>query len=149
MKNAIYFLLFSLILISCGSGDPKPDQAAQKLEELSKRDWKIQSVERDGIDYTSFYTNFKITISGTKQLLTYQTFNRPSKSPWMASGTAVFGDQISKQLILNPNTAYELDVDYETNATRLEMRFYFEGEGYNARVSQVKGPWIFVFVPVN
>lgn len=148
MKNAIYFLL-SLFLMSCGSGDPKPDQAAQKLEELSKRDWKIESVERDGIDYTSFYTNFKITISGTKELLTYQTFNRPAKSPWMASGTAIFGDQISKQLILNPNTDDELSVDYEANAKRLEIRFLFDGDGYNARVEQVKGPWIFVFVPVN
>ncbi len=146
MKNLIYLFLFSIVLMSCGSGDPQPDQAAQKLEELSHRNWKIQSVTRSTIDYTHLYTNFNITISGTKDLLQYQTFNRPSTSPWMASGTAVFGDQISKQLILNPGTADELHVDYEANAKRLEIRFYFEGDGYNARVSQVEGPWIFVFV---
>lgn len=133
-------------MASCSDSEPLIDQAAQILTELSKQNWKIKSVERDNVDYTSFYTDFKIEFGGLKDNMTYKTFNRPSKSPWMSSGTAKFGTNISTQLILNTNTSNELLIEYVISSNQLIVKFSFNGEGYNNRVSQVKGNWTFTFI---
>lgn len=114
---------------------------------LLSQTWKIKSVSLDGADKTSGYTGFTLVISGTPgaSSFVYTTSSRPATSPWLGSGTWVFGADPLSDIIRDKGTADELAMKYSVNDTQLQISFNFNGTGYQARTSVVKGAWIYVF----
>lgn len=117
-----------------------------QLEKLSKT-WKLNAVTLDGVDRKSDYTNFQMVISGTKGNTTfgYSTSGRPSISPWKSSGSWEFGTSPETQMIRDKATADELAMTYTVTETTLSITFTFNGSGYAARTTSVKGQWIYTF----
>lgn len=134
-----------------GGGNEKPLQEVQ-LEKLSKA-WKLTNVTLDGVSRNSEYgvggTAMGLTITGspTATSYAYTTSNRPSLSPWKASGTWAFGTDVANQIIRDQdNNTDKLDMTYSVSETQLIINFTFNGNGYpNSRGEVVKGAWVFTF----
>jgi hypothetical protein len=141
--------LFGILLTysSC-KDDPAPDEPLTdvQLGKLAKP-WKINTVTLDGVDKITDYTNFTLTLTGTKGNTSfgYSTTNRPSLSPWKASGSWEFGTAPETQMIRDKGTADELAMTYAVTETTLSITFTFNGDGYPARTGVVKGVWVFTF----
>ena len=148
-------LLGVLITYSnCGGkgGSEKPIQEVQ-LEKLSKT-WKLTSVTLDGVSKNTEYgaggaSPFSLTITGspTATSYAYTTANRPSLSPWKASGSWAYGTDVATQIVRDPdNSTDKLDLTYSVTDTQLQISFTFNGNGYtNTREEVVKGAWVFTF----
>lgn len=141
--------LFGILLTysSCKKDDPEPEPITDvQLEKLAKP-WKIDAVTLDGVDKISDYTNFTLTLTGTKGNTSfgYSTTNRPSLSPWKASGSWEFGSAVETQIIRDKGTPDELAMTYAVTETTLSITFTFNGDGYPARTGVVKGQWNFKF----
>ncbi len=141
--------LFGVLLTysSCKKDDPAPEPITDvQLGKLAKP-WKIDAVTLDGVDKISDYTNFTLTLTGTKGNTSfgYSTTNRPSLSPWKANGSWEFGGAPETQMIRDKGTADELAMTYAVTETTLSITFTFNGDGYPARTGVVKGQWNFKF----
>lgn len=141
----------AIFLASCGSdgGETKSEEETQ-LEALSKT-WTLTSAELDGDVRTADFTNMKLTLSGAFSAGgTYNyslTGTTPTPSPWPRSGKWKFGSAVTSQMIRDPNSANELEMNYTLANGTLTISFTcvtcdFDGGG---RVSSVEGPWVFVF----
>ena len=111
--------------------------------------WKIKSATLDGVDKTSTYTGFQLTITGTKgaKSFGYSTASRPSVSPWKASGSWIFGtDPVTMMTRDADNPADKLDMTYSVNETQLQINFTYTGKGYT-RTEAVAGNWVYTFTP--
>jgi hypothetical protein len=131
---------------SCKKDDPEPEPLTDiQLGKLAKT-WKINTVTLDNVDKLSDYTNFTLTLTGTKGNTSfgYSTANRPSLSPWKASGSWEFGASPETQMIRDKGTADELAMTYSVNETTLSITFTFNGAGYS-RTGVVKGQWVYTF----
>jgi len=144
------FLMVTSVLLTymgCKPDDPPPPPVTDvQFDKLSKT-WKINTVTLDGVDKTSDYTGFQLTFSGTKGTppFNYTTSARPTLSPWKASGTWDFGAAPETQIIRDKGTADELAVTYAVTEATLTVSFTFNGAGYPARTSVVKGAWVYTF----
>jgi hypothetical protein len=154
MKLSLKFLALILIpgMLVFMSGCKKKTGPGESTEDIQlgklSKTWKITSVSLDGVDRTADYTNFSLTISGTAggSSFGYSTSNRPTLSPWPSSGTWAFGTPPETQIVRDKgNTADELPITYSVSDTQLQVTFNYNGAGYPARVSNVKGQWIFIF----
>lgn len=140
----------SLVLFSnCGDDPAEPSVEEQQLAKLTKT-WKVQSVIQDNVDRTTNYPNFTLALSGTPGATSYSysTPVRPTlKSPWPNGGSWVFGQSVETQIIRDAGSPDELQMTYVVSDNSLQLTFRFNGDGYNPRVGQVGGNWVFNFVP--
>jgi hypothetical protein len=151
--------IFSILILasvatfymSCdgGGGDSQTEEQKQ-FTKLSST-WALVSAN-DGTDRTDDFDNLVLTLSGTfAQGGTFQysfTGTRPNPSPWPANGTWQFGTNPSTELVRDPNSGDEIDLDYEVTDTQLEIRFNLpeSHSGWaGSRVESVSGDWTFVF----
>ena len=116
----------------------------QQLKSLSQT-WKCTSATLQGTAQTG-YTTFQLAISGTPGNSTfgYTTTGRPAgtkSSPWAGSGTFTFGTDPATQLTRDDN----LPVTYSVTATQLQLTFTYAGAGYDGRVNNVVGTWVYTF----
>ena len=144
-KVLLSLVVFGVLLSYTGckkkKGDPEPI-TDQQIEKLSKP-WKIDVVTLDGVVKTSDYTNFTLTLSGTKGTTSigYTTTNRPSLSPWASSGSFTFDATTPETKLIRDDT---VPVTYSVSDTQLQTSFQYNGAGFS-RVSAVKGQWVFTF----
>lgn len=152
MMLALLGLLITYSSCGGGGGNEKPIQEVQ-LEKLSKT-WKLTGVTLDGASRNTEYSanaanamTLTITGSPTATSYAYTTANRPSLSPWKASGTWAYGTDVATQIVRDPDNATDkLDITYSVTETQLQMTFTFNGNGYaNTREEVVKGVWVFTF----
>jgi len=151
MKALRILALLGLVAIlltysSCGGDNPEPESVTDiQLGKLSHT-WKINTVTLDGVDKKADYTNFTLTLTGTKGNTSfgYTTAGRPSLSPWKASGSWEFGGAPETQIIRDKGTADELAMSYSVTETTLSVTFTFNGAGYS-RTGVVKGQWVYTF----
>jgi hypothetical protein len=118
----------------------------QQLLKLSKT-WRITSVTLDGVDKTSLFSGFQLSITGTQgqSSFGYSATNRPVLSVWKQSGTWVFGSDPLSMIVRDQNiSADKLDITYLVTGTTLQLAFSYQGAGYT-RVSTVNGSWLFSF----
>lgn len=154
MKAFRLLLFFALVAAlftysGCGGNDtPEEPITDVQLGKLAKT-WKVASVSLDGVDKTSDYTNFQLTLSGTKGQTSfgYTTASRPALSPWKASGAWEFGTAVETQIIRDKGTADELAMTYAVSETSLQITFTYNGAGYTARTGVVKGQWVYNLKP--
>ena len=141
-------VIFSLVMSSgCKKHKDEPVPVTDtQLDLLTKGAWKATSVKLDGADKTADYSAFQLTMSGTKPNTTFNftTSGRPTLSPWPESGNFTF-DTASPTTTLSRNDTPPVSVQYAATATQLTMKFTFSGNGYTARVGNVKGVWDFTF----
>ena len=142
-------VVFATFLVSqsCkkGSGPGESVEDIQ-LKKLSKT-WNFATAKLDNVDQAG-YDNFALTITGTagNTSFGYSTTGRPQLSPWPSSGTWSF-DTTSPEtgIVRDPGTSDELAITYAVTDTQLQITFTFNGAGYPARTSNVKGQWVFTF----
>jgi hypothetical protein len=141
----------ALFYASCdgGDGDTKSDEEIQ-LEALSKT-WTMQTAELDSDPRAADFTGMKLTLSGAFAAGgTYNysiTGTTPTPSPWPRSGTWKFGADVKSQIIRDPNTGDELEMNYSLSNGVLTISFTCTDCNYSGggRVSSVDGPWVFTF----
>ncbi len=144
-KVLLSLVVFGVLLSYTGckkkKGDPEPI-TDQQIEKLSKP-WKIDVVTLDGVVKTSDYTNFTLTLSGTKGTTSigYTTTNRPSLSPWASSGSFTFDATTPETKLIRDDA---VPVTYSVSDIQLQTSFQYNGAGFS-RVSAVKGQWVFTF----
>ncbi|MBX2942171.1 MAG: hypothetical protein KF860_07480 [Cyclobacteriaceae bacterium] len=141
-------VFFGILLITQGcKKDSGPGETVEdvQLKKLSKT-WNVTSVKLDNLDQTG-YDNFALTLSGTAGSTSfgYSVAGRPALGPWLSSGQWKFGAIPETQIIRDPDTGDELDMTYSVTDTQLQILFTFIGDGYQGRVSNVKGQWVFTF----
>ena len=138
-----------LTIFGCG-GDPPPAKSIQdqQLEKLSAT-WRTSEVTLDGASKKIDYKDFALVLTGTAGATSfgYSVTGRPSNSPWPPSGSWAFGANPESQMVRD-ETKDKLDMMYvlSANGDTLQISFTFSGTGYPARVSNVKGAWVFTFV---
>lgn len=148
-------LLGSIVIFSgCGGKGGNPEPLTDKQFGLLSKTWKVKSsggVLLGSTDSTSHWTNFKLTIGGTKgqpNSFTYSCTGRPPRSVWPASGTWSFGTDPATQIIRDAQAQDALNITYSVDAasSNLQLQFSFSGKGYT-RISNVSGDWTFNLVP--
>ncbi len=160
MKGFKFLLAVGLIGIlftysGCSKkSDPTPSAQDQQLTKLSKT-WKCKSVTLDNsppiVPAGYNYTSMTLTVTGTAGNTTfgYTTAGRPTgtkTSPWAASGTFTFGtvtDHTSFATLVTRDDG--LPITYSVNDTQLQLTFNYTGAGFDGRVNQVAGNWVYVF----
>ena len=119
--------------------DPKDTQITKLSQSwiLKKDEAKLDGVTQAG------YDNFKLTVSGSTGQTTfgYTTSGRPTLSPWLASGTFIFGTDYTTQIVGDGG----LPVTYSVSDTKLQITFNYSGAGNPGRVNNVKGNWVYTF----
>jgi hypothetical protein len=139
---------------SCKSDDgPGKSDAEKQLDKLKAVTWELSEATLDGTARTTDFANLTLTISGT--FVTDGTYNytlagtTPSRSPWPRSGTWSFGQDPLTQIIRDPSTADETNLDYVVTDTDLVITFTIpttsDGWDGGSRVNAVSGEWIFTF----
>ncbi len=145
-------LLGSIIIFAgCGGKGGNPEPLSDKQLGLLSKTWKVKSVLLGSTDSTSHWTNFKLTIGGTKgqpNSFTYSCTGRPPRSVWPSSGTWTFGSDPATMIIRDAQAQDALNITYSVDATsaNLQLQFSFSGTGYT-RVSNVSGDWTFNLIP--
>ena len=129
--------------------DPGPSAQDQQLTKLSKA-WTCTDAKLNNVTQTG-YTNFKLTISSTagQNTFGYSCAGRPTgtkSSPWPASGNFTFGTDFATQLTRDDGTP-PLPVTYSVTDTQLQLTFTYSGQGYDGRVGNVLGTWVYTFKP--
>lgn len=161
-KLLLLLIAVGSILTFSGCGDDSgttESTADQQFTKLAKT-WKLTGATLDGDSQFSptnpngvYNNSFTVTFNGTKgtaSTYTYSVAGRPSLSPWKASGTWAFGTDPVTQITRDPDIAADkLEMTYSVSdpATTLQIQFNFQNPngGYQGRLSQTKGNWIFTF----
>lgn len=132
-----------LIFTGCGGKGTPAESTQDKQLRLLSQTWKASTVTLDTKDQSATWTNFQLTITGTKGNTTfdYSCSGRPTLGPWPANGTWKFGTDPVTQVV---RTEDNLTITYTVTETTLQMNFNYTGNGYS-RVSNVSGNWIFNF----
>ena len=141
-----------LVTSGCKDDDPKPINETQLQFEKLSRTWEVTSAKLDGVDYSDYYGDFSLTVSGTSYAsMVYVTSNRPPYSCWSAGGTLAFGPNMKTSILRDHGTINEVAIGYTLTSSSLELHFTYEGDLLeNARTNganSVTGDWIFVFEP--
>ncbi len=147
-----------VIFLGCGGKGGNPEPLSDKQFGLLSKTWKVKSSggvlygsSPNQVDSTSHWTNFKLTIGGTKgqpNSFTYSCTGRPPRSAWPASGTWSFGSDPATMIVRDAQAQDALNITYTVDASssNLQLVFHFTGTGYT-RVSNVSGDWTFNLVP--
>ena len=99
-------------LSSC-KGDEAPSAQDLVKSKLTSATWKIQSVKVDGVDQTSVYTGFTLTV-------TDGNFTTVNGGPaWPASGTWTFTSNDGSRVKRDDGT----EIDVEITETTLKLTF--------------------------
>lgn len=132
-------LVACLFLIACGNDDPTEATPAEQVSALLvASEWRMQSVQVDGIDKSDVYSG--LTLQFTANGFT----SAAGQAIWPASGTWSFTDDAATkfkrddglEITISSITATQLDLELSWTETTL-------GSG---RVSSVGGKHRFVFV---
>jgi hypothetical protein len=153
MKSMKYLISVALIgalftYSACSkSSPPAPSVKDQQLAKLSQT-WKCTNATLQNTPQSG-YNNFTLTISGTpgQDTFGYTTAGRPTglkSSPWASSGTFTFGTDPSTQMNRDVPTE-NLPVTYSVTSTTLQLTFTYNGPGFDARVGNVTGVWVYTF----
>lgn len=144
--TTVVFLGLIFAIAGCGGKGTPAESTQDKQLGLLSHTWKAGTVTKDGVDQTSSWTNFQLTITGTKGAtsFSYSCTGRPALGPWPASGAWAFGTDPVTQIVRDKGTADELPLTYTVTATTLQVTFTYSGNGYQ-RVSNVSGNWVFSF----
>lgn len=146
-------ILGSVIALSgCGGGGGNSEPLPDKQFGLLSKDWKVQdasggSVLLGATDSTAHWTNFVLSITGTKGNASSYGFSctgRPPRSVWPAQGTWVFGTDPTTQILRSDDAAITYTID--AAGKNLQLKFSFSGSGYT-RVSNLTGDWTFNLIP--
>ena len=141
----------AISLVSCDKDDPKKKTDEQVQLEKLIGTWTIVSAVNDGEDRTDAFNGFTLTLSGNyAENNTYNysvTGQRPDPSPWwLETGTWKFGANKLTELIRDPATNSEIDMNYQVTDTNLTLTFTLpDGAGLpgSGRIQSVAGPWVF------
>ena len=137
-----------LVFSGCGGKSSPAESTQDKQLGLLSHTWKIATVTKDGVDQSTAWTGFQLTLTGTKgqTSFAYTCAGRPALSPWPASGAWAFdpADPVTKIIRDQGVTGLELPLTYTVTATTLQVTFSYTGNGYT-RVSSVSGSWVFNF----
>ena len=140
-----------IALLGCGGGGGNSEPLSDKQFGLISKTWKIKgttgAVLLGTADSTSHWTNFKLTVSGTKgQTATYaySCTGRPTRSVWKSSGTWQFGTDPATSILRDDDAQITYSVD--ASGQNLQLQFTFTGTGYT-RVDNVSGAWTFNLIP--
>jgi len=143
---AVIILVLPALFGFPSKNEPTPSVPDQQLTKLSKT-WKATTVTLDGQAQTG-YTSFTIKLSGTAGQTTfdYTTTGRPALSPWAAAGKFTFGTDPATQLTRDDSLPVTYSVT-DVAPIQLQMGFNYSGAGIAGRVNNVKGNWVFTFIP--
>ncbi len=146
--TAVCSLGVIIIFSGCGGKSSAAESTQDKQLGLLSHTWKIATVTKDGVDQSTAWTGFQLTLTGTKgqTSFAYTCAGRPALSPWPASGAWAFdtADPVTKIIRDQGVTGLELPLTYTVTATTLQVTFSYTGSGYT-RVSSVSGSWVFNF----
>jgi hypothetical protein len=154
-----------LTFSGCGKSSPGETISEKQFDLLSTKTWSVAnggSVSLGGVDQTSTWSGFTLTISGTKTASTfsYVCTGRPALGPWPAGGGAsglgtwAFGTDPTTQIIRDPNDTngntlpmtYTVTAASGSTAATLQISFTFTPTSSNpgyTRTSNVGGAWVF------
>lgn len=125
----------TLFFSSCKKGDD-PDPAAEKFKQLSGV-WRLGTVTNDGLDVTTQYDGFTLTINANK---TFSTTN--GNNPWPASGTLEFTSADLDHWLRSDGA--EITIQNATASTLvLSMT---QSSIANGRISGVTGQFVFSLI---
>jgi hypothetical protein len=131
--------------MSCASDDTAPVSLEEQQRQKLVKQWVATSVTRNNVAQPE-YTNFELVFTDlASEPFTYQVANRPAWSPWPASGTWAFGDDPLRQLVRDPASAQELELDYVISPRQLQLFFTFSKAGFAGRTQDIQGQWVFTF----
>ena len=151
MKSFKYLITAALIgaiftFSGCSKSNPAPISVKDsQLAKLSQT-WKCTSAKLQNVDQAN-YGSFQLTISGTpgNSTFSYTTTGRPTgtkSSPWASSGTFTFVDADPSTQVTRDDA---LPVTYSVTSTLLQLTFTYSGAGYDGRVGNVTGTWVYTF----
>lgn len=146
LYSVIILLALTGILLS-GCGDEEtPSAKKSQLSNLSGT-WEPTSVTVSGVDVTSAYSTFALTLLGSanSDVFEYVVTGRPEVSPWPSRGTWSFGSDMKSEIMRDPGTGDALFLSYSVTNSRLIVEFSFIGSGYQSRTKSAEGIWIYTF----
>ena len=127
-------LALSGMMSGCGKDDPNPQ--AEKLRLLSGT-WTIATVDNDGVDVTSQYNGFTLTVTSTK---TYSTTN--GHNAWPAGGTFEFQQNDLNQIMRDDGVVVTIE-----SATEDQLQLSFQQSTLTGgRPKGVTGDFVFSLV---
>ena len=136
--------------MACDDGGTEKTPEELQFEKLNSS-WALTSAN-DGTDRTGDFPGLVLTVSGTFQ--PGQTYNysltgtRPNPSPWPANGTWKFGTDPNTDIIRDPGSVSETNMNYTVTDSSLTLEFNVP-EGSNGwpggKIESVEGNWTFVF----
>lgn len=110
---SIAFISSLFILSNCGKNDPGPSDPMYGA-------WEVKSITRDGVDYTSYYSKTKLTISAG----TYNITSLPNPTPFQNNGTVSLSNKSLQQ-------GDGLVFTYvNISPTEIQFSFVYSGAGY-------------------
>jgi len=139
MKTIIYIkcVLVILLINACRSHDlTTADIQQQTSNKLQAGVWKVKTALKDGVDITTDYLNFTLTIGANS----YSTTN--GGLAWAASGTWTFQGQSTTVVVRDGGIP--VDFVLSNDASSLKLNFTIETSTYtNGRVNGLKGVYEF------
>lgn len=132
-------LVVCMFLMACGGdNEPEPTPADQIRALLIASEWRLETVQVDGIDKTDVYSGLKL------QFTTNGYTAISGKAIWPATGTWSFTDDAATKL--KRNDGLEIDI-ISITTTKLELGLtWTETTIGSGRVGSVGGRHAFVFV---
>jgi hypothetical protein len=141
IKSATFIFVLLLVAVwnvGCGSDEPSPTEMEEIKANMTSGTWKVQSVDVDGIEKTSVYSNLKLTFTET----TFTSTN--GGGIWPATGTWSFADKTGK--LVKRGDGVEITVN-ESSTTLLKLKLNWTETTLGAgRTSSVSGQHIFTFI---
>ena len=148
-------ILASVSLFYVGCKDKDDDKKTEEETQLDKLkgSWTLVSAS-DGDDRTEHFDGPVMVLTLSGNYVAGGTYNysltgeRPNPSPWPADGTWIFGANKLTEMIRDPNTTSEVEMNYTVSDTNLTISFNVpEGSaGWpGGRVQSVTGDWTFTF----
>jgi hypothetical protein len=147
-KTLLFAGLFGALFMLTGCPDDGPPPKTPEEIQLEKlvKVWSLTSSTQGGTAST-IHNGMSLTLSGTAGAATYSytVSGKPSPSAWPASGTWKFGSNLETQLIRDPGTADEINMNYSVTDTQLEVTFTLPTGHPGWRSESVVGSWVFIF----
>lgn len=131
----LFFVFTTLIFSGCKKGDD-PDPAAEKFKQLSGV-WRLGTVTNDGLDVTTQYNGFTLTINANK---TFSTTN--GNNPWPASGTLEFTNADLDQWLRSDGT----EITIQNSTASVLVLSMTQSSITNGRISGVTGQFVFSLI---
>lgn len=138
----------STLYMSCKSDDPTETVEEKQFKQVVAA-WTLTEAKLDNTLRTSEFTGFTLTTSGTfaeDGTYNYSTSGtKPNPSPWPASGNWKFGTDPTSDIIRDPASDHEVDMNYEVTGTTLRLTFNIPDGWTGGRAKSVTGDWEFTF----